>query len=182
MAKKNKAFSSKAKTKIKYKTREIIKKVKGAAKNSGLSGKDGLVLTCSAIGGGLGGQLILSKIPVKNANLKQGLGLATFTALAFYGLKKKNKILISAGIGGATTCGVKLLSNKIPFLNGDDELTLDEQEEICAAMLGDDLDTIEILDGEEEYFEALEAPLEGDYFGAPLEGDYFGAPLNGAQL
>ena len=116
------------------------------------------------------GNKAASKIPgsplIRNLVL---LGGGVALAIFF----RRKPVIAGAGAGLAITGGVRMVTNAVPSLAGDDELTGDEQyaysQGVQSAMAGE-------MDGDmdgDELYGPLAGPLNGPFAGA------FNGPLNG---
>lgn len=114
------------------------------------------------LGAGVGavvGTKACSFIPVENTYVKNGAQIALGSALAFYGYKKKNNLIMGAGVGCAGAGVARMATNALPMLAGEGEYSQDEMLGIAAE-----------LEGEyDESASALAAPVEmADPFAPPF--------------
>ncbi len=99
---------------------------------------------------------LASKLPIANNLIKNVGMIALGGALAFFGYKKKNSMLIGAGSGVFIAGATRAVTNAVPALAGDYELTGDEQQGYVEAVSG-----------------ALAGSLSGALAGDEFAGDEF---------
>ena len=120
------------------------------------------LLVVGAGAGAVIGTKAFSMLPVENTIVKNGAQTAAGAALAFYGYKKKNNLIMGAGVGCAAAGVARIATNALPMLAGDGEYTQDEMLGIAADLEGYD-------DTEYMGAPALSAPAEmADPFAPPF--------------
>ena len=95
------------------------------------------LLVLGAGAGAVVGSKAFSMLPVGNTLIKNGAQTAVGAALAFYGYKKKNNIIMGAGVGCAAAGVARLATNALPMLAGEGEYTQDEMLGIAADLEGE---------------------------------------------
>ena len=120
------------------------------------------LLVLGAGAGAVVGSKAFSMLPVGNTLFKNGAQTAVGAALAFYGYKKKNHLIMGAGVGCAAAGVARIATNALPMLAGEGEYTQDEMLGIAADLEG-------------EYDEYMGAPAS---LAAPAEmADPFAPPF-----
>ena len=120
------------------------------------------LLVVGAGAGSVIGTKAFSMLPVENTIIKNGAQTAAGAALAFYGYKKKNNLIMGAGVGCAAAGVARIATNALPMLAGDGEYTQNEMLGIAADLEGYD-------DTEYMGAPALSAPAEmADPFAPPF--------------
>lgn len=126
-ARKAKRSAAKA-ARVRTVTRKVYVKAKRAKRkfkrvaSQKMSAKD-IVLSVAGAGvGGIGGAFVLSKIPAAVPAAASNGALAVLGGLAAgVGVKKRNKILMGAGLGAAAVGVRGLIANFVPTLAGYDD-------------------------------------------------------------
>lgn len=127
MAKRIKNRSSKTRTRtiVKTKTKRVYIKAKRAARRikraatQPVSKKDIVLAVAGAGIGSVGGAVVLSKLPASLPPLATNGGVAALGGIVTYiGLKKKNKMLMGAGLGMAAVGARGVIANFVPTLAG----------------------------------------------------------------
>lgn len=95
------------------------------------------LLVIGAGAGAVVGSKAFSMLPVGNTLIKNGAQTAVGAALAFYGYKKKNNLIMGAGIGCAAAGVSRIATNALPMLAGEGEYTQDEMLGIAADLEGE---------------------------------------------
>ena len=120
------------------------------------------LLVLGAGAGAVVGSKAFSMLPVGNTLIKNGAQTAAGAALAFYGYKKKNNLIMGAGVGCAAAGVARIATNALPMLAGEGEYSQDEMLGIAADLEGYD-------DSEYMGAPALSAPAEmADPFAPPF--------------
>lgn len=121
-AKKRKSSGSKA-AKVKTVTKRVYVQAKTkarrirAAATERVSKKDIILAVAGAGVGSIGSSIVLTKIPESvPAVAKNGIVAAAGGVLAYYGIKKRNKALMGAGLGMAAVGAKGLISTAVPTL------------------------------------------------------------------
>lgn len=166
MAKRIKSRSkSKTRTVVKTKVKRVYVKAKRAARRARraasqpVSKKDIVLAVAGAGVGSVGGAIVLSKLPASLPPVATNGGVAVIggviTALA---LKKKNKLLMGAGLGMAAVGVRGLIAGFVPTMAGYDS-DYAYQPQLAAPFAGG--------------YEPLNAPFAGEYepLNAPFDGD-----------
>jgi len=95
------------------------------------------LLVLGAGAGAVVGSKAFSMLPVENTLIKNGAQTAVGAALAFYGYKKKNNLIMGAGVGCAAAGVARMATNALPMLAGEGEYTQDEMLGIAADLEGE---------------------------------------------
>lgn len=95
------------------------------------------LLVIGAGAGAVVGSKAFSMLPVGNTLIKNGAQTAVGAALAFYGYKKKNNLIMGAGVGCAAAGVARIATNALPMLAGEGEYTQDEMLGIAADLEGE---------------------------------------------
>ena len=95
------------------------------------------LLVLGAGAGAVVGSKAFSMLPVGNTLIKNGAQTAVGAALAFYGYKKKNNLIMGAGVGCAAAGVARIAINALPMLAGEGEYTQDEMLGIAADLEGE---------------------------------------------
>ena len=95
------------------------------------------LLVLGAGAGAVVGSKAFSMLPVGNTLIKNGAQTAVGAALAFYGYKKKNNLIMGAGVGCAAAGVARIATNALPMLAGEGEYTQDEMLGIAADLEGE---------------------------------------------
>lgn len=127
--KSRKAKRSAAKAaKVRTVTRKVYVKAKRAKRKfkrvaSQKMGAKDIVLSVAGAGvGGIGGAFVLSKIPAAVPAVASNGALAALGGLAAaFGVKKRNKMIMGAGLGAAAVGVRGLIANFVPTLAGYDD-------------------------------------------------------------
>lgn len=90
------------------------KKVYRAAKGVKLSKKDVIVSVAAGGAGAIGAAVVLKKLPIENEWVKNGAVAAAGGALSYFGMKKKQWAVASAGIGMAAVAASNIISKALP--------------------------------------------------------------------
>ena len=94
------------------------RKIRRAASAS-VSKKDIVLAVAGAGVGSVGSAVVLNKLPATIPVVaKNGIVAAAGGALAYYGIKKRNKMLMGAGLGMAAVGAKNLISTAVPTLAG----------------------------------------------------------------
>ena len=147
-------------------TRRIYVKAKRAgrkirrAATQPVSKKDIILAVAGAGVGGIGGAIVLSKIPGPDM-VKNGATAAIGGVVTYMGLKKKNKLLMGAGLGMAAVGVQGILAGFIPSATSEmmgAPYYYAQRPQIAAPVHG---------------YEPLSAPFAGNYepLSAPFDGD-----------
>lgn len=125
---KSKGGKTKTRTVVKTKTKRIYVKAKRAARRikraatQPVTKKDIILAVAGAGVGSVGGAIVLSKLPESLPPLATNGGVAALGGVVTYiGLKKKNKLLMGAGLGMAAVGARGLIANFVPTMAGYDE-------------------------------------------------------------
>lgn len=94
--------------------------------------KDTGMLLIGAGAGAVVGSKGFSMLPVSSTLIKNGAQTVFGGVLAYYGYKKKNNLILGAGVGCAGAGVSRLVTNALPMLAGDGEYTQDEMMGITA--------------------------------------------------
>ena len=131
MAKRIKARRAKKarKSTVKTVTKRIYVKAKKAARRARRAAsqpvtKKDIVLAVAGAGvGGIGGAIVLSKLPESIPELAKNGGIAAVGgAITYMGLKKKNKLLMGAGLGMAAVGVRGVIAGFVPTMAGYEEV------------------------------------------------------------
>ena len=95
------------------------------------------LLVLGAGAGAVAGSKAFSMLPVGNTLIKNGAQTAVGAALAFYGYKKKNNLIMGAGVGCAAAGVSRIATNALLMLAGEGEYTQDEMLGIAADLEGE---------------------------------------------
>jgi len=116
------------------------------------------LLVVGAGAGAVLGTKAFSMLPVENTMIKNGAQTVAGAAIAFYGYKKKNNVIMGAGVGCAAAGVARIATNALPMLAGEGEYSQNEMLGIAADLEGYD----------DEYLgepASMAAPVEmGDIF------------------
>lgn len=167
MARKIKRRSTKRakKSAVKTVTKRIYVKAKKAARRARraatqpVSKKDIILAVAGAGVGGIGGAIVLSKLPESLPDIAKNGGIAAAGgALTYFGIKKKNKVLMGAGLGMAAVGVRGIIAGFVPTMAGYEEVPYYAAPQIAAPFAG---------------YEPLNAPFDGAYepMNAPFDGD-----------
>lgn len=139
--------------KVYIKAKKAGRKVRRYAGES-VSKKDIILGVAGAAAGGIGGAMVLQKIPeavppmVSNAALALGGGF-----LAYKGIRKRNKLLLGLGLGMGAVGARGIVGNFVPTLAGEEAELLTYNSEPMSAPFGS----------------SFAGPV--DSFAAPVDGD-----------
>lgn len=168
MAKRIKARRAKSrKNTVKTVTKRIYVKAKKAARRARraasqpVSKKDIVLAVAGAGVGGIGGAIVLSKLPEGVPDIAKNGGVAALGGvLTYVGLKKKNKILMGAGLGMGAVGIRGIIAGFVPTLAGEQiPYMYETAPQIAAPFAG--------------AYEPMSAPFAGSYepMSAPFDGD-----------
>lgn len=90
------------------------KKVYRAAKGVKLTKKDIVVSVAAGGAGAIGAAVVLKKLPIDNEYIKNGAVAAAGGALAYFGMKKKQWAIASAGLGMSAVAASNIISKALP--------------------------------------------------------------------
>lgn len=76
--------------------------------------KDVILAVAGAGAGSIGGSILVQKIPVSDARIKNAILAAAGGVVTYYGVKKKNMAITGAGMGMATVGATGLITAFIP--------------------------------------------------------------------
>ena len=120
MAKRNKSRAQNTRTVVKTKTKKVYIKAKRAATQP-VSKKDIVLAVAGAGVGSVGGAIVLSKLPATLPPMATNGGVAALGGvLTYIALKKRNKLLMGAGLGMAAVGVRGIISNFAPTMAGYD--------------------------------------------------------------
>ena len=160
MAKRIKSKRAKTRTVVKTKTKKIYVKAKRAARRikraatQPVSKKDIVLAVAGAGVGSVGGAIVLSKLPASLPPMACNGGVAAAGGvLTYIGLKKKNKLLMGAGLGMAAVGVRGVIAGFAPTMAGYEEVS------------------------RPVYIPQIAAPSMAAPFAAPFAGDAY-EPLN----
>ena len=165
MAKRNKSRAQNTRTVVKTKTKKVYIKAKRAARRikraatQPVSKKDIVLAVAGAGVGSVGGAIVLSKLPATLPPMATNGGVAALGGvLTYIALKKRNKLLMGAGLGMAAVGVRGIISNFAPTMAGYDSAPA-YVPQIAAPFAGS--------------YEPLAAPFAGSYepLAAPFDGE-----------
>lgn len=151
------------KTAVKTVTKRVYVKAKRAARRARraasmpVSKKDIILSVAGAGVGSIGGAIVLSKLPDAIPDVAKSGGVAAIGGvLTYFGIKKKNKILMGAGLGMGAVGVRGLVASFVPTMAGYDEVPYYAQPAITNQMAA-----------------PFAAPFAGEYepMSAPFDGD-----------
>lgn len=160
---------AKTRTVYKTKTKRVYIKAKRAARRikraatQPVSKKDIAMAVIGAGVGSVGGAIVLSKLPASLPPVAtNGATAAIGGVITYIGLKKKNKLLMGAGLGMAAVGARGIIANFVPTMAGYDSVSAYDVvpvEQIAAPFAGD--------------YEPLNAPFAGNNepLNAPFDGE-----------
>lgn len=90
------------------------KKVYRAAKGVKLTKKDIIVSVAAGGAGAIGASVVLTKLPIANEWVKNGAVAAAGGALAYFGMKKKQLAVASAGLGMSAVAASNMIAKALP--------------------------------------------------------------------
>lgn len=90
------------------------KKVYRAAKGVKLTKKDLIVSVAAGGAGAISASVVLTKLPIANEWVKNGAVAAAGGALAYFGMKKKQWAVASAGLGMSAVAASNMISKALP--------------------------------------------------------------------
>lgn len=126
-----------------------------------VSKKDIILAVAGAGVGGIGGAIVLSKIP-GNDMVKNGATAAIGGAITYMAIKKKNKLLMGAGLGMATVGVQGILAGFIPSATSSEMMGAPycyaQRPQLAAPFAGD----YQPLSAPFAQAEAMSAPFDGD--------------------
>ena len=141
MAKRIKSRAPKTRTVVKTKTKRIYVKAKRAARRikraatQPVSKKDIVLAVAGAGVGSVGGAIVLSKLPASLPPMATNGGVAALGGILTYvALKKRNKLLMGAGLGMAAVGVRGVISSFAPTMAGYDEVNYSYVPQIAAPM------------------------------------------------
>ncbi|MBO4708024.1 MAG: hypothetical protein J5594_05680 [Elusimicrobiaceae bacterium] len=165
MAKRIKSKKAKTRTVVKTKVKRVYVKAKRAARRARraasqpVSKKDIVLAVAGAGVGSVGGAIVLSKLPASLPPMATNGGVAALGGvLTYLALKKKNKLLMGAGLGMAAVGVRGIISGFVPTMAGYDG-NYYSIPKLAAPFAGN--------------YEPLAAPFAGEYepLNAPFDGD-----------
>lgn len=141
MAKRIKSRAPKTRTVVKTKTKRVYVKAKRAARRikraatQPVSKKDIVLAVAGAGVGSVGGAIVLSKLPASLPPMATNGGVAALGGILTYvALKKRNKLLMGAGLGMAAVGVRGVISSFAPTMAGYDEVNYSYVPQIAAPM------------------------------------------------
>lgn len=152
-------------------TKTVVKRVKVKAKKAArrarraasqpVTKKDIILAVAGAGVGGIGGAIVLSKLPEAIPAMAQNGAVAGLGGLVtYFGLKKKNKVLMGAGLGMAAVGVRGIIAGFVPTLAGYDEVPLMyENAPQIAAPFAAPFDGYEPMGAS---YEPMNAPFDGE--------------------
>ena len=156
---------SKTRTIVKTKTRRVYVKAKRAARRirraatAPVSKKDIVLAVAGAGVGSIGGAVGLTKLPASLPSYATNGGVAALGGvLTAYGLKRRNRLLMGAGLGMAAVGVRGLIANFAPTMAGYDDaprrvyiprMPATMAAPLAAPFAGDDVPLCAPYDGEE---------------------------------
>lgn len=164
-------IKKRAKARTRTVTKTVVRTVKAKAKrtwrkarksaSAPVTKKDIILSVAGAGVGGIGGAIVLSKLPEAIPGMVKNGGVAALGgALTYFGIKKKNKVLMGAGLGMAAVGVRGIISGFVPTLAGYDEVPYmyEQVPQIAAPFAAPFAGEYEPLSG----YEPLNAPFDGD--------------------
>lgn len=156
---------TKTRTIVKTKTKRIYVKAKRAARRirraatQPMSKKDIVLAVAGAGVGSIGGAVVLTKLPSSLPAVATNGGVAALGGvLTAYGLKRRNRLLMGAGLGMAAVGVRGIIANFVPTMAGYDDapryrviprLPATMAAPLAAPFAGDDVPLCAPYDGEE---------------------------------
>lgn len=165
MAKKIKSKGPKTRTIVKTKTKRVYIKAKRAARRikraatQPVSKKDIVLAVAGAGVGSVGGAIVLSKLPATLPPMATNGGVAALGGvLTYIALKKKNKLLMGAGLGMAAVGVRGVISSFAPTMAGYDSVDYSYVPQIAPAQMAAPF----AAPFAGEAYEPLAAPFDGE--------------------
>ena len=161
------AGRAKTRTVTKTKIKRVYVKAKRAARRARraatqpVSKKDIVLAVAGAGVGSIGGAIVLSKLPATLPPMATNGGVAALGGvLTAVGLKKKNKLLMGAGLGMAAVGVRGIIAGFVPSMAGYDGETYTYVPQIPDASMAAPFAAP--FAGETKYYEPLNAPFDGE--------------------
>lgn len=165
MAKKIKSKGPKTRTIVKTKTKRVYIKAKRAARRikraatQPVSKKDIVLAVAGAGVGSVGGAIVLSKLPATLPPMATNGGVAALGGvLTYIALKKRNKLLMGAGLGMAAVGVRGVISSFAPTMAGYDNANYTYVPQIAPAQMAAPF----AAPFAGESYEPLAAPFDGE--------------------